>query len=976
MEIELVDDPANGDSFVAPLPGSPAYFSYGNMDFFGLFQKHEKLIGIDGNPTYRVVLVDPREILEGTQIILGAYRGSTGGIPNLINAFGYWENQQFGLSGSNEAGMPWNKVMKALNAVINSPTQSDYGGPLSLNNYKYSIDLSQLPMPSMNYRLGGTSISLMDAIATICEDGGCDFFVQLVGLTIKIRTVSRRTQPVLGTIQSVINDGVLTGRVPRASVGVEFRNEPTSSFVVGGPVTTLFQTNGLKSFWGYDLDGKVITSTPGELELKFINDNGNQSVITAFDTEFMDLNAGPVADILGKSRYKCSVFELQCAKGNYETWETYMFHNRRDLAKVANLAGIYAAGSNPVNAAAPVMSDLVDIKESQATLAAEDNANKAMRLYEFVRGYADEYLGRKYLVPLPFILKYQEDETLQVVSSYNIVDSGYLEEGARPLDMSVENEDQFRNPDGRFRCFVKYDEIKDTDLSGIPPQSSVVDNEALYVEASADPQILFEDKPYALVTLPGVLTQQSIECMGDPTAIGALMGTTAEKYNKSASREFMPFAISPDVVAPTDVAIPLQSNIFTYGPWFAAGAKGKVLFEHDSGLTPWDYGDYNTMNQAGSAKVANAITNQQFAETGVLEMTGTPICSLGDVLQSGGPNVTNVDVKVTPQGVTTSYRFQTYTPRFGVFNKGVGERLKRVGLTSQALRKAVRISQRNNQSKSLTNAIVAANTKAFKQNLPNHKKKQTPHGLLVAQNFQDLDEDGNPITRGVLQSATHADAITLSNPGNPEAYKATAIATISSLFRPFTTNVDGSPVMSSLETPQFDEGNIPSVTTLNPFKDGHDIEIVSTGESYGRLNSFRNQVDNTNARLFSFRGPMVITGWGFGIDGKKYPSEDDGANFSDNYMRKQETWKTGPVDTLWDDHRKVWTCHDILRGKTRESLPANGSGIVDVQVGTGSFEMYWLNHFSTAVDENTKVVGGYSAFDGMPLVIAADCASG
>ncbi len=971
MVINLVNDLTNGDSFT-PLPvGSPAYFSYGNSNFYGLFQSFETKNAIDGAPTFQVVLVDPREILDGTQIIIGAYRGSVGGVPNLVNAFGFWENVEFGISGSNEAGMPWVKISAAIQSICNTPGGTDYGGPLTLNGVKYSLDLSQLPTPAPSYRLGGTSISLMDAIAQICDDGGCDFFVRLIGYTIQVCTVSRRSQPNLGTIQNIVNSEISAGRVPQASVGLEFRNETTSSFVVGGAKTTLFQTDEIKSFWGYDEDGNVIWATQGNLDLL----DGNGKKVTSFETEYINLEAGPVADILGSNRYKCSTFEMQCAKGNYDTWSLYMLNNRKSLANASNLISIFKGIDSTITGKV-LLSDVTNIDSDMARLSAEDSFNDSIRLFEFVKGYADEYMGKKYAVALPFILKFQEEDTLRIISSYNVVDSGYLEENSNPLGMSEVNEDQFRNADGRFRCFVKYKSVTDKDLSGVQAQSSVVDDGALYSEATSDPQILFDDKPYALVTLSGVLADLPVECAGDPTLLGALLGTTSDKYKEAVGQQFMPLLISPAVIKPDAVAIPLISNLYTYGPWYAAGVAGKVLFEQDSGLTPWDYGDYQTMNNAGAAKVNNAITNMQVSESGRIELVGMPVISIGDVLQAGGPNLTNIDVQVSTQGVTTTYRFQTYTPKFGTFSKGMGERMKRLGLSGQSMRRSLRVSQRNASAKTATNAVAENAARSFKQNMPSYKKKQTPHTLMVAYNFADVDSDDEDVTRGTLQSATNADAITLANAGDDDRFQSTAIMSYNGLFRAFSTSTDGSSTMSNFEEPTYSPDEIPGQKSLNPFQDGHDIETMTSGDEFESLNSWRDTPDNENARLFSLRGPIVITGWGFGVDGSKYPSDDNGRTFSDRYMRQQEKWKTGPLDALWDDNRKVWTCHDVIRGKTLDSLPANGSGLFRVKMGDSNWDLYVKNDFSTGVSGSTKGMAGYSAIDNCYYILSADCASG
>ncbi len=975
LVVTLVDDPANGDSFTPVAIGTPVYFQYYGFYFNGLLQNQQESNAIDGMPTYVATVVDPREILDGVQIIMGAYRGSVSGIYNLINAFGYWEANGFGASLTNEAGMPWSRVVAAVSAICNTPGYTAYGGPLLYRGNQYGLDLSQLPSPPVYYRMGTTSIGLLEAIAQICEDGGCDFFIELVGYTITVRTVSRLSQPPLGTISALAHTN--TGNVIRTQSGLESRNEITSSFLVGGEKTTLLQTDSVRSFWGYDINGDAIWGHDDTLELK----DKQGDVQASFTTEFMDLNASPVADLLGSVRYQCSEFELQCAKAGVEFWASYMAAQRTGLADAIGIVSSTTA-MDP-NITTVVKADAADVepekaKEISNLTVAPDKGLRMMRFYEFVKGYADEYMGRKFAIRLPFITRYEDPETLKVTASYDIHDAGYLDEGAQPLGLSEFNEDLFRNPDGRFRCFIEYTDIVDGDYTNVSPQGAVMDGDSLFVEAQVAPQILFDDVPYAIVTVPGVFTDLPADTSGNISDIEAsLSGPGA--LSEASTHTFFPLKISPKVRKPEFAAIPLKSNLFTYGPWYAQGAPGKVKFEHDSGLTPWNYGDYATLNLAGTSRVATAVTNMQIGETGLIELASTPTHSLGQILQTGGPNLTNIDVSVGVQGFTTSYRFQTFTPRFGVFNKGMSERLKRIGLASQSLRRSLRASFRNNVSTNEVLATAARSSRLFMQNAPKIINKKSPHELFVAYSFDDGDGSG---IRQTMSTSTYEEAIALSHAHDDAKYQRTAIMSPNGLFRTFSTASGENSYLSHFEAASVGSGTYPSLESLNPFKRGHDVESYAWGDDYRGLNGYRRDGDPENSRLFSLRAPLVLTGWGFGWDSKKYPSEDDGVNWTDDHLRHQNTWKTGPLDVLWCDQRKVWTCHDLIRGKTIETLPANGSGKFRVEggglraSGDPHWEIYMHNYFSTAVSGDVKCIGGYMALDNRMYVIAADCASG
>ncbi len=110
-------------------------------------------------------------------MILGGYSGAVN-MPNLLNPYGWWEAQGYGLSGTTRAGMPWSKIVVAVNALVNSSTYGPYGGPLNFRGVQYGVDLSQLPAAPAFYRLTGDSgTSLLQAIQQVCQDAGCDFFV-------------------------------------------------------------------------------------------------------------------------------------------------------------------------------------------------------------------------------------------------------------------------------------------------------------------------------------------------------------------------------------------------------------------------------------------------------------------------------------------------------------------------------------------------------------------------------------------------------------------------------------------------------------------------------------------------------------------------------------------------------------------------------------------------------------------------------
>ena len=106
------------------------------------------------------------------------------------------------------------------------------------------------------------------------------------------------------------------------------------------------------------------------------------------------------------------------------------------------------------------------------------------------------------------------------------------------------------------------------------------------------------------------------------------------------------------------------------------------------------------------------------------------------------------------------------------------------------------------------------------------------------------------------------------------------------------------------------------------------------------INDFRHVVNNgpntsddinlktidtpSSVRPACFRGPLILSGWGYDVDGLPVPIERGGIDVNGNPVDdnienpdsrnfhyytpiERRLWKTGPVDLRWDYDRKVWT---------------------------------------------------------------------
>lgn len=266
--ITLAEDA--GETFEVPVVGSPQFFKLRDTSgtviwaFGGIVRAVLREVS-STQKLFIVNLESPNVILHAATVVTSDFQGegastsaegvalttfvtrsySWGGIHNIINAFGFWENDQYGTSGAgmgmaevNEVGMPWKKLLIATNEIINRTgtngvaiANNVLGGSLAYSSSSYSGASSPYwyavnfdPMVSAlieaglpNFYRVNLSSSLSDVIQDLCDTANCQWSVvleentygilstygdgtNLVHGIITIKANALTTTPVLGTI--------------------------------------------------------------------------------------------------------------------------------------------------------------------------------------------------------------------------------------------------------------------------------------------------------------------------------------------------------------------------------------------------------------------------------------------------------------------------------------------------------------------------------------------------------------------------------------------------------------------------------------------------------------------------------------------------------------------------------------------------------------------------------------------------------
>jgi hypothetical protein len=333
MTVFLVEDRLNGDNFRAPRAGQPVTFIYSNFIFNGLIQKKEKTANEGANPTYRVELIDPRELLDGTPLILNNYSGPSQ-VQNLLNVYGYLQENRFGQYGRNDAGIPWTEIRNTVNFLVNNP--NNFGGPINYQGNQYLTDLSALPVIPPAYRINGEGYTLMSFIDEICNAGGCDYFFTLDGQIIRLNTIYRNLIPQVG----VIEDFIATTPGARAkSIGEEMRIGVTSKFVTGANVhdmyvqnigsanTDNFSDDFIWPYWGTYENGNPIIGFLRNFDSSLLSNNEyyyqnmfNNSHTFTIDSRQIDVPG--VGDT-----YTTDLAEIRAVESDVDTWRSFLDFN-------------------------------------------------------------------------------------------------------------------------------------------------------------------------------------------------------------------------------------------------------------------------------------------------------------------------------------------------------------------------------------------------------------------------------------------------------------------------------------------------------------------------------------------------------------------------------------------------------------------------------------------------------------------------
>jgi hypothetical protein len=999
LTVKLVQD--CGQNFTSPKIGTPHTFKVEDESenvifrFRGILQSWIESRDSGGNPIFTVKLSDPRVILDGVQLIISDYYGYIDQIGpsldqgplNVFNIAGYVDATLLVGGGScpsapservtfltnRSRGIPWILIKEAIQQLISgdtnlpSPSSKFTASPFieyigESSNTQYTLDIDDIPAanpntPEAEYSITGPTVSLTELISQIAEDGGFDYYVELLdNNTIKFKTVFRNENPpsaqskikefvgATGPAQNPTREGVIS-----YTHGRELRNEPTSSLFIGSTKKTPVIQSGanmLPFFGGKpDPDNNQVIVVPYNFEnvtLFGANCFVAQVPVDNINSELSSPIPSPT--------FVVSELEMRCALYHIDSFITmailvrneYINLGRTDLANSClgqrlieqnfrpHLVDIDSA-FNSLRGDAPAIDLFVGMVKNYINDINQQDANA---LFNAVKSFSDQYYGKQWLVPIADVCSIFDASEYPPIR-FNKVPSGDgawhdFETSPLLLDLNELESFFFANDAGNIEPFVVVPMVLAKPINNITlanPLGFILDLQKIqedsyylkggfaYVKAQInDKWYLYNNNVYALLTTDFIHSlnpspDPNIKLNKDTGALAVLNTQNAANLPNNVPTielgSFI-FGIAGQALAPNFAFCPIQENLDTYGPFgFRSPIGGKVRVDVDEGLNPWSYGSNTNMLNATLQRLYNSDRSQMTeTERGSIQVAGFPSGNLGTPLIQGGPTVTQINCEIGSNGFTTDYQFSTYTPQFGRFSKQNAERLKEIGQN--------RLKYKRDLS---ANIMSNMNRRSNFQYPPFMNSRFTPksaHNILAGRYIIDTGVEPNKIRNEI-----HTFPVTEFTAGlSSEAYPNVAFMSWDGLIRPVSKTGSGG-------LPRYVSGNpesSPNKNDLDPFKNGHDIEVVGQGSGFQATGITTDRLGyNDDIRFMALRGPLVIAGWGYDTDGKPIPNVQDSGSvsgvfennvesgeFLSGYLSNAKTWPVAPVDMRFDRKRKVW----------------------------------------------------------------------
>ena len=423
-------------------------------------------------------------------------------------------------------------------------------------------------------------------------------------------------------------------------------------------------------------------------------------------------------------------------------------------------------------------------------------------------------------------------------------------------------------------------------------------------------------------------------------------------------------SFQPAAVIPNAAVIPMKSNVFVYGPWASsnfATTYGGAELQSNPDITPWSFGSFTAMNQAAQELANSTLIGLSRAERGSATLLEIPRFSLGGI--TSGPTLTDISVSFGSNGVSTTYNYATYTPKFGQLSRVIVDKFKKL---TQIRNEQLRFLRQNRIIlNKISRKAATSNGYVKTETTKSITDKNSLSRVMVAEIYDNQDTlNGDTGQRTIVGVSTLSKSV-LEMRGS--GYEKKAFISLDGMYGP--VSISGALINDSGTLPRFinlpsgtglpsglgwtispnppvikevsdaeivksgtsfqinekDETVIIDKNYLNPLANpgsiphhegpnaGHSIDIVGKGNSVAQSGIITNFYRPTEPgkyandyRFLAMRGPLVLQSWGYDTDGKPVPNyADDEDDIKNSGIFKHDEL-TNKFLTDWLQKPKTW----------------------------------------------------------------------
>mgnify|MGYP003145848623 FL=1 len=814
----------------------------------------------------------------------------------------------------------------------------------------------------------------------IDTSGEDSFYTSSFVPLIKINVEDKSLPPEEGVIAKFVKDQEMghygEKKLIGADTGKEYNDAVTQKLVIGGKASRYYKSHYPIPIWGKTKYGKAqynLGPSP-------------------------DYSPGGKAGILlnDDASYDATILEIRAAMSGRETWEAYHIIKSRleggaDQGNFCSLALTEVTWARlQQGKGLPV--DFMDTSARTSGKLASTYLNQNItqqldQIFNAVKGAADQFYGQKFMIPLPVEpggidnnLKWITED-MEYINSWDIASSAWID-GVEVINKNPGGGPQpfrdisFYDSDGRPKqCAVYPKDILGThDFSSLGDSYTAGFGGIATTKASIEDDIMWIDWNGVLTALvpaecPKVLNYDEFTTpVNGIASLAYLIGGVSlnPRVYGMFGFENLQFPLGPAAVIPAMFGVPQESNRYCWGPWYQySKLDGRAEVEFIDSLKPETFGNWVDTNNAGWAysQVGNAMLGGQ--ESGYVELAEIPQYNLTQRFFETGPYVTSMDINIGTGGVTTNYKFNTWTRQFGKLAKYNVDRLSRINkntikflqeqrgkFNKRPLPQKQMLQPAQNKGPNFKTWLLQQSpavqaqfgffglNKAKPGNPPQQNPLGPHHYDMSGNRLPENDPEVDPTRAGVGSSSVNS----LLGPMSQD-YKGSAVCGHEALWTPIAINRD----LEETPSPGFEAPAQPEQTSEGPFGKGADhvgptayeldpyfffgsprdqgYGILGHNDSTEDLNIQKTEGDITKVRTIALKGPLVLSGPGFDLGDLPTPEGDSQWKYDESTKEgNRAKWKAGPVSLMWDDERKVWAGgHQLIQGIAIEDITAPDS---------------------------------------------------